>query len=87
MRHALKNGIIPVLTMLGLGIGNIIGGSFLFERVFGIAGMGKLTVDAAFVHDYPVLQGTVLLFASIILMSNLVVDLCYGWIDPPVRYE
>ena len=78
LRHALKNGIIPVLTMLGMGIGNIFGGSIFVETVFGIAGMGKLTVDAAFAHDYPVLQGSVLLFASIILVSNLVVDLCYG---------
>jgi peptide/nickel transport system permease protein len=87
LRHALKNGIIPVLTMLGMGIGNIIGGSIFVERVFGISGMGKLTVDAAFAHDYPVLQGAVLLFASIVLASNLIVDLCYGWIDPRVRYE
>lgn len=86
-RHALKNGIIPVMTMLGMGITGIIGGSVLVEQVFAIPGMGRMTVDAVLGHDYPIIQANVVIFSTIILLSNLMVDLCYGWLDPRVRYQ
>jgi len=86
IRHTLKNGLIPVISLLGMGVAFIIGGSVFIEQVFAIPGMGRLTINAAFSHDYPVLQGNVFIFASIVLISNLVVDLCYGWLDPRVRY-
>jgi peptide/nickel transport system permease protein len=86
-RHALKNGILPILTMLGMGVASVIGGSVFIEQVFGIPGMGRLLLDGVNAHDYPVLQANVLIFATIILISNLIVDLCYGWLDPRVRYN
>jgi peptide/nickel transport system permease protein len=86
-RHALKNGILPILTMLGMGVAHIIGGSIFIEQVYGIPGMGRLALDAVNAHDYPVLQANVLIFAVLILVSNLIVDLCYGWLDPRVRYN
>jgi peptide/nickel transport system permease protein len=86
-RHALKNGIIPVITMLGMGVVFIIGGAVFIEQVFAIPGMGRLTVNAMLGHDYPIIQGNVVLFSSIVLLSNLAVDLCYGWLDPRVRYN
>jgi peptide/nickel transport system permease protein len=87
LRHALKNGIIPVITMLGMGVTFIIGGSVLIEQVFAIPGMGRMTTTAMLGHDYPIIQGNVVLFSSIVLLSNLLVDLCYGWLDPRVRYR
>jgi peptide/nickel transport system permease protein len=86
-RHAMKNGILPILTMLGMGVAHIIGGSIFIEQVYGIPGMGRLALDAVNAHDYPVLQANVLIFATLILLSNLIVDLCYGWLDPRVRYN
>jgi peptide/nickel transport system permease protein len=86
-RHALKNGLLPILTMLGMGLAGIIGGSVFIEQVYGIPGMGRLALDAVNAHDYPVLQANVLIFATLIMLSNLIVDLCYGWLDPRVRYN
>jgi len=87
IRHALKNGIIPVITMLGMGVVFIIGGAIFIEQVFAIPGMGRLTVNAMLGHDFPIIQGNIVLFSSIVLLSNLIVDLCYGWLDPRVRYR
>ena len=87
LRHAVKNGIIPVVTLAGMGIPMILGGQVLIETVFNIPGMGRLAVDALFTQDYAIVQGVVLIMSCVIVLSNLLVDISYGWIDPRVRYE
>jgi peptide/nickel transport system permease protein len=86
-KHALKNSLIPIVSLLGVGVAFVIAGSVLVEQVFAIPGMGRLAINSAFSHDYPVLQGIVVFFCVVVLATNLLVDLCYGWIDPRVRYE
>jgi peptide/nickel transport system permease protein len=86
MRHALKNGLIPVITLSGLGLSIILGGSVLIETVFNIQGMGQVMVDSVFSHDYPVVQGFIFFVSIIVLFINLAVDISYGWIDPRIRY-
>ncbi len=87
LRHGLKNGLIPVIVLLGLGLSGIIGGSVLIETVFNVPGMGRLAVEAMGNSDYPVIQGVILIFAVMVLLTNLVVDLSYGWLDPRVQYK
>jgi ABC-type dipeptide/oligopeptide/nickel transport system permease component len=86
-RHALKNGLIPVVTVLGLQLGGLIGGAVITEYVFALPGVGRLVVDAVFARDYPLVQGVVLLIAVGFILSNLVVDLIYGWLDPRIRHR
>lgn len=86
-KHALKNSLIPVMVLVGLGLSGIVGGSVLIETVFAIPGIGKLAVDAMGNSDYPVIQGVVLVIALMVLLTNLVVDLSYGWLDPRVQYK
>jgi peptide/nickel transport system permease protein len=85
-RHALKNSLIPVVTLAGTQIRNIVGGAVLTETVFNIPGMGRLAVDGIFNQDYAVVQGVILIISVIIVATNLVVDFSYGWIDPRIRY-
>jgi peptide/nickel transport system permease protein len=85
--HALKNSLIPIVTLVGMGIAGIFGGSVLIEQVFNIPGMGRLAVDSLFQHDYPYVQGITLVMTSIVVISNLLVDLSYGWLDPRIRYN
>jgi peptide/nickel transport system permease protein len=87
LRHALKNGIIPVVTLAGMSIPLIIGGQVLIETVFGIPGMGRLAVTALFSRDYAIVQGIVLVIAIFVVLSNLIVDISYGWLDPRIRYD
>jgi peptide/nickel transport system permease protein len=84
--HALKNALIPVVTVLGLQFGTLIGGAVITEYVFALPGVGRLVVDAVFSRDYPLVQGVVLLIALGFILSNLVVDIVYGWLDPRIRY-
>ena len=86
-RHALKNALIPVVTVLGLQLGTLIGGAVVTEYVFALPGVGRLVVDAVFARDYPLVQGVVLLIAVGFILSNLMVDLLYGWIDPRIRHR
>ena len=86
-RHALKNGLIPVVTLLGISFSYIIGGSVLIETVFNIRGVGQTLVSAVFSQDYPVVQGYVFFIAIFVLLINLIVDISYGWLDPRIRYE
>jgi peptide/nickel transport system permease protein len=83
--HVLKNALIPVVTVLGLQLGTLIGGAVITEYVFALPGVGRLVVDAVFARDYPLVQGVVLLIAVGFILSNLAVDLLYGWIDPRIR--
>ena len=85
--HVLKNALIPVVTVLGLQLGTLIGGAVITEYVFALPGVGRLVVDAVFARDYPLVQGVILLIAVGFILSNLLVDLLYGWIDPRIRYR
>ena len=87
IKHALKNGIIPVVTLAGMSIPMILGGAVLIENVFSIPGMGRLATEALFSRDYAVTQGVALLMAIAVVLSNLAVDISYGWLDPRVRYD
>ncbi len=87
VRHALRNALIPVVTVIGLQLGTLIGGAVITEYVFALPGVGRLVVDAVFARDYPLVQGVVLLIAVGFIVSNLLVDLVYGWIDPRIRYR
>lgn len=86
IRHALKNALIPVLTILGPLFAAIVTGSFVTEIIFGIPGMGQYFVTSITNRDYPVILGTTLLYAVILVLANLVVDLLYAWVDPRIRY-
>jgi peptide/nickel transport system permease protein len=85
--HVLRNALIPVVTVLGLQLGTLIGGAVITEYVFALPGVGRLVVDAVFARDYPLVQGVVLLIAVGFILSNLLVDLLYGLIDPRIRYR
>lgn len=85
IKHAMKNGLIPVVSFQGMAISQMIGGSVFVETIFSIPGMGRLAVESIFAHDYPVVQGVMLLAALMVIMGNLFVDLSYGWLDPRVR--
>jgi len=86
IKHALKNSLIPVITLIGLGVGMIFGGSVLIETVFAIPGVGRLMVSSIFGQDYVVVQGITFVISVSILLINLLVDLSYGWFDPRIRY-
>jgi peptide/nickel transport system permease protein len=84
--HALRNGLLPVVTVVGHQFGTLLGGAVLTETVFGWPGMGQLLVDALFARDYPVVQGIVLTFSTLFILVNLTVDVLYGVIDPRIHY-
>jgi peptide/nickel transport system permease protein len=84
--HALRNALLPVLTLLGIQAGTLVGGTVIIEQVFAIPGMGRLAVSSVFSQDIPVIQGVVLLAASAVLFANLVTDLLYSVMDPRIRY-
>jgi peptide/nickel transport system permease protein len=86
LKHALKNSLIPVITLMGIGLGLVFGGSVLVETVFAIPGIGRLLVTSVFAQDYIVVQSGTLVIAFIIILSNLLVDISYGWLDPRIRY-
>jgi peptide/nickel transport system permease protein len=83
----LKNSLIPVITLLGLQVRVLVGGSVLVETVFNIPGMGRLLVTGAFNKDFLVVQAGVLLIGAIVCLANLLVDISYGWLDPRVRFQ
>jgi peptide/nickel transport system permease protein len=85
-RHALKNGIIPVVTLQGMMLSHILGGEVLVETVFNIPGIGRLAVDGIQSLDYAVVQGVIMVMAVAVVLTNLIVDLFYGWLDPRIRY-
>ncbi len=85
--HALRNAMIPVVTVIGINFGALLGGTIITEQVFAINGIGRLMVDAIAARDFPVVQGTVLLVAAIFVIVNLIVDIVYAKIDPRITYE
>ena len=86
-KHTLRNALIPVVTMMGLQFGFLLGGSIVVETVFNWPGMGRLLVDAVNQRDYPVIQGLVLLFSFEFILINLMVDVLYGAINPAIRFK
>lgn len=84
--HALKNGLIPVVTVVGLQVGALIEGAIITEQIFSWPGVGKLVVDSIFGRDYPVVQAVVLLSALSYMFTTLLVDIMYGWLDPRISY-
>jgi len=87
IKHCLRNALIPVVTMMGLQFGFLLGGSIVVEAVFNWPGLGRLLVDAVTMRDYPVIQTLVLLFSLEFILINLIVDLLYGYINPTIRYK
>lgn len=86
IQHAMRNALLPVLTVLGVQAGTLIGGTVVIEQVFAIPGMGRLAVDSVFAQDIPVLQGVVLVAAAAVLIATLVTDILYGVLDPRIQY-
>ena len=87
LRHALRNALIPVITILGVGMGHLVGGSVFIEQVFNLPGMGRLMVQSIFNHDIVVVQAIVLVVATVVAAANLLVDIAYGYLDPRIRYR
>ncbi|WP_129632766.1 ABC transporter permease [Candidatus Oscillochloris fontis] len=86
MRHAFRNALMPVVTIVGLQLGTIFGGAVLTETIFNLAGVGRILFDAITTRDYPIIQGFTLAIAFGYVLVNLLVDLSYGWLDPRIRY-
>jgi peptide/nickel transport system permease protein len=86
VRHALKNAIIPVITLFGLQLSAIVGGAVIVEVIFSLPGLGTLLVNSVTFKDYPQIQGLVLFFALIVVLMNLLVDISYSYLDPRIRY-
>ena len=86
-KHALKNALIPVITIVGGQLGTLLAGAVVVETIFALPGMGRLTVEAILFRDYPVVQTNVMLVAGVLVTLNLLVDLTYAWLDPRIRYR
>ena len=87
MRHAIRNAMVPIITIAGFQIGGLLGGAVVTENIFGLAGMGTLIINAINNRDYPVIQGTILFTAFTYLGVNVIVDVLYAYVDPRIRYE
>jgi peptide/nickel transport system permease protein len=87
LRHALRNALIPIVTVLGLQMGFLLGGVVITEQIFGLPGLGWTLLNGVYQRDYPVVQGTVMVFAVTFVLTNLLVDLLYTYLDPRIRYE
>jgi len=84
--HALKNAILPVITVIGPMIAYLVTGTFVVETIFNIPGMGRFFVTSITGRDYPVIMGTILVFATLLVAANTLVDIAYVWLDPRIRY-
>ena len=84
--HALRNSLIPTVTVLGTQFGALLGGAVIIEQVFAYPGLGTLLLTAISQRDYPVVEGVVLVVAALVVLTNLVVDVAYTWLDPRIRY-
>jgi peptide/nickel transport system permease protein len=87
LRHALKNAAIPVITLIGLQVPFVIGGTVIIEKIFSLPGMGRLILDATLFRDQPLISGIILLFSVVLMLINLLVDLTYAYLDPRIRYR
>jgi peptide/nickel transport system permease protein len=84
-RHAIRNGLIPVITIVGLEVGFLIGGAVVTEQIFVVPGFGRLILEGVFTRDYPIVQGVVLITASAYVLVNLLVDVSYSLLNPRIR--
>jgi ABC-type dipeptide/oligopeptide/nickel transport system permease component len=87
IKHALRNAMIPIITVVGLQFGLLLGGAVLTETVFAWPGLGRLIVDSILGRDYPMIQGAILVFGLLYILVNLIVDLLYAYVDPRIRYD
>jgi peptide/nickel transport system permease protein len=87
IRHALPNALIPVVTILGLQLGDLLSGAIIIESIYAWPGVGRLTIQAIEWRDYSLLQANVLFIVIVFLLVNLLTDLTYGWLDPRIRYD
>ena len=87
MRHALRNAVIPLVTVTGIQFGALLGGAVVTETVFSWPGLGRLAVESIQVGDFPVVQGIVIIFAAFTIFANLAADISAAWIDPRIRFE
>jgi ABC-type dipeptide/oligopeptide/nickel transport system permease component len=87
IKHALRNALIPIITVVGLQFGLLLGGAVLTETVFAWPGLGRLIVDSILARDYSMIQGTILIFGLLYTLVNLAVDLIYAFVDPRIRYD
>ncbi|MBC7811766.1 MAG: ABC transporter permease, partial [Burkholderiales bacterium] len=85
--HAFKNSVIPVITVVGPLVAFVVTGTFVVENIFGIPGMGRFFITSISGRDYPVIMGTILLFATVLVIANTIVDIAYVWLDPRIRYD
>jgi peptide/nickel transport system permease protein len=86
LKHSLKNALIPVVTILGIQVAQILSGTVIFESIFGLPGMGRYLFDSITERDYPAIQGINLVVVTTVVTVNLFVDLVYAWLDPRIRY-
>jgi ABC-type dipeptide/oligopeptide/nickel transport system permease component len=85
LRHALRNALIPTVTVVGLQVGVLLGGNMIVETVFGWPGLGRLVVDSIFNRDFPLVQGAVMMYAFIFIITNLIVDVIYTYLNPRIQ--
>jgi len=86
-KHALRNALLPIVTILGLSVPALIGGSVIFESIFAIPGMGRLFYESVMARDYPVIMGGLVIGAILTLLGNLIADITYAYVDPRIRYK
>jgi len=86
-RHALRNALLPVVTLVGLQLGLLLSGAVLTETIFALPGLGRLAITSVLARDYPLVQGVVLIAAAVFVVANLLVDVLYVYLDPRIRYE
>src|SRR3989442_4764395 len=86
VRYALPNALIPFITVVGFQLAYLLGGTVVIEEIFALPGMGRLALQAIFQRDYPVVQGVVLVVALLFVLTNLLVDVLYAWLDPRIHY-
>jgi ABC-type dipeptide/oligopeptide/nickel transport system permease component len=84
-RHALRAGLVPIVTMIGLQFTYMMGGAIVVENVFGWNGVGRMAIQAIFQRDYPLIQGFILMFAVVVVLVSVLMDLLYAWLDPRIR--
>ena len=86
-RHALRAGLVPIVSMMGLQFAYMMGGAIVVENVFAWNGIGRLAIEAVFARDYPVIQGFILVFATVVVLVSVIIDVLYAWLDPRIRYS
>jgi len=87
LKHAMRNALIPIVTVIGLSLPNLIGGAVFIETIFAWPGLGRLYIDGAQSRDYPLVMGMALITSAMVLLANLITDITYAFVDPRIRYD